>query len=175
MEHITSLIVIAQTTAIYLGVGSSTLAITSFFVSIYDGVIEPVERKMLGVIYWVLRLAMVLIAATTLILHLAFPEVLGSLVWYMWILIAVLYANATLMTLKLMPSKFGPSIQAATWYTLGFLVTIQMFDLYVVDTQLFINLYAADLLVMLASVNGYMQLLKWKQAKAKEHDDEARH
>lgn len=164
MEHlIGSLLVISQTTAIYLGVGSSSLAIASFFIAIYDGNIEPIERRMLGVIYWTLRVAMVLIVLATLVLHIFYSELLNGLAWYIWSMVAILYINAALMTARKMPSKFGPSIQAATWYTLGFLVTIKMFGLYELTPQLFLGLYGADLVLFFVSVNAYMLYLQHKR------------
>jgi hypothetical protein len=62
------LITILQTFSISLGVGSSTLAIINFFVAIADSKIDETERIMMGVVYTVLKVAMVLILTTTIIL-----------------------------------------------------------------------------------------------------------
>jgi hypothetical protein len=78
----------------------------------------------------------------------------------MWILIGVLYLNAILMTKHIMPSKIGPALQAATWYTLGFIVTIHMFKLVQLDTVTFSLLYAVDIIISLVVVNGYMKYLQ---------------
>lgn len=161
MPFFESIIVIAQTMAIYLGVGSSTIAILSFFAAIQDNQITPQERKLLGVIYWVLRFSMILITITTAVIHVYYPTLLpSSLLTYIWILVAVLFLNAGLMTARVMPSRFGPAIQAATWYTLGFLVTIVMFNLYDLTPLLFWSLYIGDIIVMVVSVNACMWYLK---------------
>ncbi len=68
MIMIITLATIIQSMAISLGVGSSTLAIINFFVAIADGAIDETERKMMGVVYKVLRVAMVLILITTILL-----------------------------------------------------------------------------------------------------------
>ena len=156
---------IVQAVAIALGVGSSTLAIVSFFVAIADGKIEPDERKMLGVIYILLRIAMVLIVVTTAILGLiqiktgaeaySTPFIISR-----WILIAILFLNAVLMTKHIMPSKFGPSIQAASWYTLGVTMTLVPLNLAQYSVTEFFMGYSVAIIVAIALVNGIMAHLK---------------
>lgn len=146
-------------TAISLGVGSSSLAITSFFAAIADGQIDQSERHMLGVIYWVLRVAMVLILLTISILTFVFPDTLeGTL--YIWILIGVLYVNAILMTKHWIPVQVGPALQAASWYTLGFMLSIQMFAIAELTHFLFAQLYVIDFIVAYVIVNAFMYIKK---------------
>src|SRR5690606_27543192 len=99
-----------------------------------DGKVDESERRMLGVIYILLRISMVAILLTTLIVTTLRPDIFGTQELFIWILVGVLYANAFLMTKHWIPMKIGPALQAATWYTLGFIVTIRMFALYEIDT-----------------------------------------
>lgn len=129
MESIILTAAVFQQIGVALGMGSSTLAVLSFFLAIKDGRIEPVERQFMGLTYLVLRVGMVLILLTTLAL--AFIGFSASGVAYFTvpviatiILTAMLYLNSILMTMHLMPSKFGPAIQASSWYTLGFLFAL---------------------------------------------------
>jgi hypothetical protein len=156
LDIIFSLAVIFQASAIALGVGSSTLVITSFLVAIHDGQIDASERRMLGVIYWLLRASMIWIAVTTAIVMYIHPEFFSDIATYLWVLIAILFLNATAMTKHWISSKIGPALQAATWYTLGFTVTIHMFDLFYFTDDKFVVLYALDIAFALTLVNGFM-------------------
>ena len=164
MELIFSLAIVFHASAIALGVGSSTLAISNFLVAIFDGKVDEGERRIMGVTYIILRVAMVSILLTTALIYWFNSNFFGEAGTYMWLLIVVLYGNAFLMTKHIMPSKIGPALQAATWYSLGFLVTIHVFDLMIINTTTFGILYAADIIVALVVVNGY---LKYLQAKKK--------
>jgi hypothetical protein len=160
LETILSLSVIVNASVISLGVGSSTLAITSFLTALKDGKIDESERRMLGVIYILLRISMVAILLTTLIITSLRPDIFGSQELFIWILVGVLYVNAFLMTKHWIPMKIGPALQAATWYTLGFVVTIRMFALYDIDVFAFILLYLADITVALVALNGWLWFFK---------------
>ena len=151
MELIFSLAIIFHASAIALGVGSSTLAITNFLVAIYDGAID------------MLRVAMASIFLTTALIYFFDKNFFGTAGLFIWFLVAVLYVNAILMTKHLMPSKIGPALQAGTWYTLGFIVTIHIFNLMVLNYTSFSLLYAADIIVALMIVNGYMKFLQNKK------------
>ncbi len=157
LETITSLIIILNASAIGLGVGSSTLAISSFLTALRDGIIDQSERSMLGVIYIVLRVAMILILLTTVIIMWQRPEIFGNQIGFFLTLIAILYINAVCMTKHWIPSKIGPAVQAATWYTMGFLASINMFHLFTITFSNFIILYAIDLLVALFLINKLVQ------------------
>lgn len=165
MELIFSLAVVFHASAIGLGVGSSSLAISSFLVAIFDGKIDESERRMLGVIYWALRIAMLSIVLTTVFIHLYDPLFFGTAGLFIWILVGVLFGNAVAMTKKWVSSKIGPAVQAATWYTLGFIVTIHIFDLMPLDFATFAMLYVADIILFLVLVNGYLQYLKKRNSK----------
>lgn len=154
MEWLFGILTVWHASAIALGVGGSTLAITSFFYAIADKQIDPGERRIMGANYLLLRISMVWIAILTLLIQFLFPDFFGSAVWYMWLLIVVLYCNAILMTIKVMPSKFGPAIQAATWYTLGFIANIHILDLFSITPGNFVLLYAIDIITALVLVNA---------------------
>ncbi len=169
MEWILILVAIFQSMAISLGVGGSTIAILNFFVAIKDGKIEPSERALMGVVYIVLRIAMVIIIITVATrtiegYGLAGASYLSAFVWSQWILIGVLYTNAILMTKRIMPSTFGPAIQASTWYTLG--ITASLVPLGLTNYSLFhfIFGYIVAFVFAVSLVNGTMSIMKAKRA-----------
>ncbi len=169
MEMILVLVAILQSMAISLGVGGSTLAIVNFFVAIADGKIDENERRMMGVVYTVLRVAMVIILVTTIIIggYAVASVGIGSLSAFLfatWTLVAVLYTNAILMTKKIMPSTVGPALQAATWYTLGICMTLIPLSLSGFTFFQFIVGYAAAIALAVSIVNGIMAMLKKKKA-----------
>ncbi len=169
MDIVFILVAIIQAIAISLGVGSSTLAISNFFVAISDGKISPDERKMMGIVYVVLRVAMVLILITTTILtsfgYYSFSST--SVAPYgiaFFILIAVLYTNAILMTKRIMPSTLGPSLQASTWYTMGVLNALLPLGLVSFSLIHFLLGYVAVIVLATGLVNGLMGYLKERNA-----------
>ncbi len=159
------LAIILQGTGIALGMGGSTLAISNFFVAIADGTIDPGERKMMGVVYVVLKIALALIFVTTgyLILSALSTVDVASVATYLWaqLLVAfVLLLNSILMTKRIMPSTMGPGIQAGSWYTLGILTTVVgMLDINI-TMSMFLVWYVTALVVALLVVNGVMKYLK---------------
>jgi hypothetical protein len=165
MEWILVIVAILQSVAVSLGVGSSTLAILNFFIAIKDGVIEPSERSMMGIVYVVLRIAMVIILITSCTLLLKGYGENGTAVFTpyilsIWLVIFVLYKNAILMTYKIMPSTFGPAIQASSWYTLGVLMALFSLDLINFSLPLFILAYITTIILAVSLVNGTMAIMK---------------
>lgn len=168
MEMIFVVSSMLQAIGISLGVGCSTVAIVSFFVAIGDGNINPEERKMLGVVYVLLRVAMVLILVTTALLALmhfnsGFAQHFTPFVVSRWMIVFVLFANVVLMTKRVMPSNFGPAIQAGSWYTLG--ITMALIPLGLAQYSLFEFFigYAAAIALAVTIVNGTMSYLKSKK------------
>lgn len=165
MEIILLLAVILQSAGISLGMGGSTLAISNFFVAIADGTIDPAERKMMGVVYVVLKVALGLIfVTTTYLIGSALTTVeLGSVATFLFaqLLIAfVLLLNSILMTKRIVPSSLGPAIQAGSWYTLGILTTlVGMLDMKI-TMGLFLLWYATAIVVAILVVNGIMRYLR---------------
>lgn len=167
METILVIAAIVQGVAISLGVGTSTIAIVNFFAAIADGVIDQTERHMMGYVYFVLRIAMVLILITILITFTSeFVSTgtlyLGTATAATLILVALLYANAILMTCRIMPSTVGPALQAATWYTLGAMASFASLGLITFSLLTFMLGYASVVLLAVAIVNGIMAYLKSK-------------
>lgn len=169
MTFAITLFTILQSFAISLGVGSSTLAIVNFFVAIADGKIDETERRMMGVVYVVLRIAMVAILATTGVL-MALETLAGTAIFTNYliaqlIVLAALYLNATLMTLHKMPSTFGPGIQAGSWYALGTLLALASLDLTDFSLVTFVMAYLTWLVLAVGIVNGVMSILKQLKAE----------
>lgn len=170
MEIILVLVAMLQFLAISLGVGSSTLAITNFFVAIADGKIDETERKMMGIAYVILRVAMVTMLVTTSILtiHTFITKGFGEITTFTYAqlsMIFVLYVNATLMTLRIMPSTVGPAFQAAAWYALGALGALMALQLIEFTYLQFTLSFAADCAANVAITNGLMWYLKAKRTK----------
>lgn len=170
MELIFVLIAIIQIFSISLGVGSSTLAVTNFFVAIADGKIDETERKMMGIAYVVLRVAMVtiLITTTLLVVRTIATQGLAGITTFMvaeLTMIAVLYINATLMTLRIMPSTVGPAFQAASWYALGALSALMTLQIAHFTYIQFLLGFAADCALNVCVTNGLMWYFKARRAK----------
>jgi hypothetical protein len=109
----------------------------------------------LGVIYLTLRIAMVTILTSVVYLSMVMPS-FSTIIQQLFALIAVLYLNAVLMTKHWIPSKLGPPLQAATWYTLGTLVTVDLFSIYTVTWLNFVYLYAGFIVIGIAIVNVFL-------------------
>ena len=171
METIILALKVLQTMGISLGVGASTLAIVFFFLAIKDGEISRDERSYLGVIYIVLRVAMGIILVTTLLLATIGYVYIGLSYFTGYataqlILLAVLFTNAFLMTKRIMPSTFGPAIQASSWYSLGFLAALYGQDVREVDIMIFFLSYITLILFATSFINAMMAYLKEKREES---------
>ena len=168
MMFILTLLTIVQSFAISLGVGSSTLAIVNFFAAIADGSIDETERRMMGIVYVVLRIAMLLILLSTLSLigltyYTGGSAAISALTYAQLIALAVLFINAALMTAHLVPSTFGPAIQAGSWYTLGTLIPLASLGFTAFPLWQFLLAYVTWLVLAIGIVNGTMAILKARQ------------
>lgn len=152
---------ILQSIFISLGVGSSTLAILNFFSAIGDGNIDQTERRMMGIVYTILRIAMVGILFTTATLLwptvVSNPSELANVNIAQLIIIAVLFVNAALMTMRKMPAKYGPGIQAGSWYTLGIIAALQLQGMVNYTVTDFIIGHALVMVVAIIGVNVWMK------------------
>ncbi len=152
---------ILLTMGISLGVGSSTLAILNFFIAIRDGKIEETEKHFMGITYIVLRIAMMIILFSSATLALIIgQEYFTTYTFTQFLLIGILYLNAILMTLRIMPSTFGPAIQASTWYTLGLLLAFYNQGVTEFSITTFLLSYLAIFLIAVAIINSVMGYLK---------------
>jgi hypothetical protein len=161
MEPLIAIATIIQSVAISLGVGTSTIAIVNFFAAIADGVIDKIERHMMGYVYYVLRVAMVVILLTMLALFAADYMVDGVIVLTTMMVativtVAVLYVNAILMTAKIMPSTVGPALQASSWYTLGIMASLHSLGLVTFSVPVFLLGYISGIVFAVAVVNALM-------------------
>ncbi len=165
MTFILTVLIILQSFAISLGVGSSTLAIVNFFAAIADGTIDETERRMMGIVYVVLRVAMLLILMTTLSIvgleyYLGGGAAIRSVIYAQLVALSVLFINAVLMTAHLVPSTFGPAIQAGSWYTLGTLVPLAALGYTDFALWQFLLAYVTWIVLAIGIVNGVMAVLK---------------
>lgn len=174
MTAFITVVSILQSFSISLGVGSSTLAIVNFFAAIADGVIDETERRMMGIVYVVLRIAMGVILVTTVLLLSAEYSSLGltnmsAFAFAQLLAIITLFVNAMLMTAHLVPSTFGPAIQAGSWYTLGTLMALKTLGLTEFTFLQFFLGYIAWIVLAIAIVNGVMAVLKEKKRNQAHH------
>lgn len=165
MTFIIDLVIILQTFSIALGTGASTLAIINFFAAIADGSIDPTERRMMGIVYRVLRVAMVAILVTTaFIISVEYGQVglahLSVISISELIVLLVIYSNALLMTFHLVPSTFGPGIQAGSWYTLGVITSLQIIGATNYTIGEFLMGYVTWIILAIGIVNAIMAILK---------------
>ena len=167
MQTFLVLTAIIQSFSISLGVGSSTLAITNFFAAIADGSISPDERRMMGIVYVVLRIAMVVILISTLIIQALTYGAIEFVNYNMaqLFVVLILFANAMLMTAHLIPSNFGPAIQAGNWYTLGTLAALVPLGLSQFSLTTFFLAYVTWLVLAVSIVNGIMAIQVAKRKK----------
>lgn len=168
METLFIFVAILLSMGISLGVGASTLAILNFFIAIKDGKIEESERAFMGITYKVLRVSMVIILFSAATLAYFGASSLGAFyfsnyVIAQFVVIGVLYMNAVLMTLRVMPSTFGPAIQASSWYTLGFLAAFYGLGITEFTMTTFFLGYLAIFILALILINGVMSHFKSKQ------------
>ncbi|MBY0309813.1 hypothetical protein K2Q16_01570 [Patescibacteria group bacterium] len=165
MDNMLLIATVIQGVAISLGVGTSTMAIVNFFGAIADGKIDEAERRMMGFTYFVLRIAMVVILLTVLASFTAEVMMTGTLVLgtatvATIVLVSMLYINAILMTTHIMPSTFGPALQATSWYTLGIMASLSSLGLVTFGILPFLLGYVTFFLLGVALVNGIMAVLK---------------
>jgi cytochrome bd-type quinol oxidase subunit 2 len=170
MTFFVGLVTIIQQISISLGVGSSTLAIANFLAAIADGEIDDTERRMMGIVYVVLRIAMVLILASSVFI---FAATYGgesmmdmpALAHAQLLALLVLFANALLMTAHLVPSTIGPAIQGGSWYTLGFLSSLQLLGVTDFTFTTFLLGYITWLVLAIGIVNGLMAMVNQRRAE----------
>jgi len=168
-----TLAAVAQSISISLGVGSSTLAILNFFAAIADGKIDETERRMMGIVYVVLRVAMWSILVSTMILVAVDYSTVGlsgisTFTYAQLFALAILFINATLMTAHIVPSTLGPAIQAGSWYTLGGLLALQLQGVVNFTFLQFFLGYIAWIVLAIGIVNGAMSIMKSKRTAKKE-------
>jgi len=172
METFYAINAIVQSMSISLGVGASTVAILNFFVAIHDGQIDTSERQLMSVVYKVLRMAMALIFITTIIQLIILLNdnkdiFFNGLFLGTCSIILVLFLNAFLMTKRIMPSSFGPAIEAGSWYTLGLLLALVFVDWDTFSYGQFWLGYISVMALAVAIVNSVMAYSKLHENQLK--------
>lgn len=171
MELLILVFSVLLASGISLGVGGSTLAVLNFFHAIKDGKIDVTERGFMGVTYTVLRVAMGIILVSAFLLALMGQSAQGDdyftgYVAAQSLLIAILFLNSFLMTIRVMPSTFGPAIQASSWYSLGILSALLPFGIVHFNFLLFLFIYGTFLFFAISLINSIMAYLKEKMEKS---------
>jgi hypothetical protein len=168
MEILLVALAVLQSIGISLGVGASTMTVVFFFAAIKDGIISPEERNYLGLAYIILRVGMGIILLTSLLLCVIGYLLHGAEYFTAYtaaqaILTTVLFVNAFLMTIHVMPSTFGPAIQASSWYTLGFLMALYGQGITNINLYIFMFAYATVIFFAISFINSMMAYLKEKR------------
>lgn len=165
MEIAYIFIAFIQSFGVSIGVGCSTVAILNFLVAVQDGVVDESEKRLMRIVYFVLRISMGVILLTMFVQGLMLISAYGT--YYFnpfvvagWFTILLLYVNAILMTRKLMPRSIGPSLQVASWYTLAVLYFLSTVNLIYFTYLQFFAGFALVLLIAMLTVNGSMAYLK---------------
>ncbi len=167
MELLILVFSVLLASGISLGVGGSTLAVLNFFHAIKDGKVDVTERGFMGITYTVLRVAMGIVLVSALMLAIMGFSTLGQAYFTGYVaaqslLIAILFLNSFLMTIRLMPSTFGPAIQASSWYSLGVLSALLPFGITHFNILLFLFIYGTFLFFAISLINSIMAYLKEK-------------
>lgn len=76
------------------------------------------------------------------------------------LLVTVLFINAFLMTMHIMPSTFGPAIQASSWYSLGIMAAMYGQGFTTVNLLLFLFAYVTFIFFAVSFINAMMAYLK---------------
>lgn len=168
METIIIIFSVVQSLGISLGAGASTIAVLNFFHAIADGKIDETERNFMGITYKVLRIMMTTILVSTFILA-YFGYLTQGLEYFtsytiaQIVLILTLFLNAFLMTLRVMPSTFGPAIQVSSWYTFGFILALIPHNLTDFSLLTFVLAYLTFIVCVISLINSVMAHLKANQ------------
>lgn len=131
------------------GVGSSTFALIFFISALKDGVIDDSEKRLMHIVYTVLRIGMGILILTILIKIATAVLPLSQTLMVQAFLMFVIVLNAILMTYKVMSMKFGPIIAGGSWYSLFFVTQLTpagmkmlvLFEYYVLFLTLFYFMY----------------------------------
>lgn len=169
MELTYVIVAFIQSIGVSLGVGSSTIAVANYISAVRDGNFDESERRMMRVVYTMLRISMVTILATLFIHGVMLIYAYGELyfrpfVMLVWLVTAVLFLNAYLMTKHLMPMTLGPGIQAGSWYSLAVLYFFSAIGLTGFTFVQLISGYAGMLVLAIVLINGALAYFKSRVA-----------
>lgn len=154
-----------QSLGVSFGIGSSTLAVASYIVAAKDGNVDESERRLMRIVYTMLRVAMVTILVTmvgqAVMLYVANGTyTVHPFVMTAWTVVLVLFLNAILMTLHHMPRFLGPALQAGSWYTLGILYFLSTVGLVNYSYTQFFTLYLSVVVIAVIAINGSLAFFK---------------
>lgn len=128
-----------------LGVGSSTFALTFYFLALNDGVIDASERRFMHAVYTVLRIGILCFVLSLIGSFIAGSDVPEGTRILQSILLGIIVANAVLMSHHLMPMRFGPTLAGGSWYSL-FLVSV--LPVYTLQVPVIVALYVGTLVTL---------------------------
>ena len=139
-----------------LGVGASTVVLVTWLIAQVDGSISKDEGRLLGAIYKILRIAMFAIGLALVLSHFGHTVTRDLQYAMQWSLFGVLCMNAVMMTYHKMPMRFGPSLQAGTWYAQFFITVITVARLPEIVIML---IYIAWIFVVYLIIHGILNTI----------------
>jgi hypothetical protein len=144
METLSLVLGLIFSIGLTLGVGASTFALINFIVAIRDGVIDESEKRLMSVVYVVLRIGMALIAVGLVGPLLLYGlDILNPVYLIVITLLVIVTLNAILMTMRKMPMKYGAVIAGGSWYAMFLVTELPLYD---VSYPVLLMLYAAFVL-----------------------------
>ena len=165
MEFIYLVFAFVQSLGVSIGIGASTIAVCNYIVAVRDGNVDESERRLMKVVYTLLRMAMIAILVTmvaqAIILYIATGTyTLYPFVATAWTIVLILFLNAVLMTFRLMPRFLGPALQAGSWYSLGILYFLSTAGLVNFSFSVFFGGYLVVVVLALVLINGLLAHFK---------------
>jgi hypothetical protein len=152
--------------AIGLSVGASTFAMVFYYYVLARGETHPEHRKLMHIVYFVLRIGMLLIVISEFA-KFAYSYQTNNYLYWMhnpevfmrWLIFSIIVLNAILMHKRLISMWIGPVLAGGSWYALFFFSVFV--DIRWVDTGYdFIHLLVGYLLWLLVvfAVLGLLRL-----------------
>ena len=142
------------------GVGASTFTLMYYISSLQDGVVDDAEKRFLHIMYTVLRFGsgLLLVAIIAKIASSVLP--LPHVLLMQATLLCIIATNAILMSYKLMPMQYGPTLAGGSWYYLMLVTQLQSLTLSLYALFVYYLLFICFFHVL------YSQILKRVRTKA---------
>jgi len=145
-----------------LAVGASTFAVLFFLTLMLSGDKNPLIRKVMHMVYAVLRIGMTLIGLSLIGMYFFDTGIEPLRYAFLWTLLIIITVNAVLMTAHIMSFKYGPVIAAASWYSMFF---VSVLPIHTLGVPVAVGLYIAFLIL----VYIFIEVMKHTLRREAEH------
>jgi hypothetical protein len=135
-------------------IAGSTFAMIFYYAAMWDGKITDDEKHFMHIVYFVLRIGLVILIPWEIIVMLwsianDIPAYYESVVnWFRVFLLGIIVFNAVLMTAHKMPMWLGPALAGGSWYYY-FFVSITSKEFTISQLFLYYIIFIAALTVVL--------------------------